>query len=389
MASRAEQQQLSAASSNNGSRPVDKALCKKVRDLRLDTWTWRAAPSYGIKGMAKELEVDCRAVRNALDDLGFDAYPRRYRHGDPRARLGPMPRHWHPFRIRGELVHPEGALLHLSDDALGVVFEGLRNTLDPRVALALSSANHELWALTQALRQQLRADHDAAAALCGKVGLRSCKELREAKHVNWRDKGLSAADLVLLSTLGSVLPALKTLILRETSGAAAGPDGVQRLAEGLGAGVTSFAIVGMHVGDAGASGLAAALGRGALPRLKFLSLCSAAIGDAGLVALAPALRLLPALDDLMLVDNPFGDEGVAALVASPWPLTKLKVLLLDFTQVADAGCFALAAALDGGTLAEAVDGEIGGPLPALERVSLEGTPAGAAAKAAVQEHFHH
>ena len=46
----------------------------------------------------------------------------------------------------------------------------------------------------------------------------------------------------------------------------------------------------MHVGDADASALAAALGQGALPRLKTLYLDHAAIGDAGLVALAPALR---------------------------------------------------------------------------------------------------
>ena len=39
---------------------------------------------------------------------------------------------------------------------------------------------------------------------------------------------------------------------------------------------------GMHVGDAGASALAAALGRGALPRLKHLVLDRTAIGDAGL-----------------------------------------------------------------------------------------------------------
>ena len=45
--------------------------------------------------------------------------------------------------------------------------------------------------------------------------------------------------------------------------------------------------VNMPVGDAGASALAAALGRGALPRLKELYLNRAAIGDAGLVALAP------------------------------------------------------------------------------------------------------
>ena len=83
------------------------------------------------------------------------------------------------------------ALLALSDDAWGIVFEGLCNTLDPRVALALSSVCHGLWVLTQELRRQLRADHRAAAAMCLKlqgalslkVGMRSCKELREAKKV--------------------------------------------------------------------------------------------------------------------------------------------------------------------------------------------------------------
>ena len=40
---------------------------------------------------------------------------------------------------------------------------------------------------------------------------------------------------------------------------------------------------GLHVGDAGASALAAALDRGALPRLEVLWLSDAAIGNAGLV----------------------------------------------------------------------------------------------------------
>ena len=40
----------------------------------------------------------------------------------------------------------------------------------------------------------------------------------------------------------------------------------------------------MHVGNTGASALAAALGRGALPRLMILWLSEATIGDAGLVA---------------------------------------------------------------------------------------------------------
>ena len=61
----------------------------------------------------------------------------------------------------------------------------------------------------------------------------SCKELREAKEVHCFNKGLSSAELATLGTLGSVLPSLEDLQLFEP---AAGPDGVQRLAERLGAG---------------------------------------------------------------------------------------------------------------------------------------------------------
>eukprot|EP00964_Phaeocystis_antarctica_P017122 scaffold9445_cov59-Phaeocystis_antarctica.AAC.5 len=264
-----------------------------------------------------------------------------------------------------------------------ILFTQLRNVLDPGLAVALSSASNELRTATQALLQQLRADHEVAAALCLKVGLRSCKELREAKKVDWCYNGLSADDLALVGTLGSVLPALEKLVLREP---AAGPDGVQRLAAGLSAGalpaVTYFQVVDMHMGNAGASALAAALGRGALPRLKVLELYNAAIGDTGLVALAPALRRLPALEELFLNDNPFGDEGLAALAppppagAPPPPtgvLTKLKQLWLSQTQITDAGCATLAAALDSGAL------------PALETTNLHGSPASAAGQAAVYD----
>ena len=64
--------------------------------------------------------------------------------------------------------------------------------------------------------------------MCLKLGLRSCKELREAKTADWPNKGLSAA---LLGSLGSVLPALDMMYL-ETSAGPAGHDGVQRLVEG-------------------------------------------------------------------------------------------------------------------------------------------------------------
>ena len=162
---------------------------------------------------------------------------------------------------------------------------------------------------------------------------------------------------------------------------AAGPDGVQRLAVGLGAGalpaVTYLFISGMHVGDAGASALAAALGQGALPRLQTLILGDAGIGDAGLVALAPALRQRPALERLNLSRNPFGDEGLTALLA-PLPLagglslTKLSQFALEATQISNAGCATIAAALDSGAL------------PALEVLYLRGIPADAAAKDAIK-----
>ena len=278
------------------------------------------------------------------------------------------------------------AFAALTQDEQRIIFTQLCNTLDPRVAMAFSSASPELWALTQALRQQLRTDHQAATALCLKVGLRSCKELREAKEVQWLGKYLTAADLAMLGTL--VLPALQWLFLFDASGAA-GPDGVQRLVEGLGAGalpnVVGLGIHHMHVGNAGASELAAALGRGALPRLKVLSLRIAAT-DTGLVALAPTLRRLPALRRLDLERNPFGDEGIAALVAPPpaavalsqptGVLAKLERLNLKHTQVTDAGCAALNAALSSGAL------------PALEMLDLEGIPASAAAQDAVYEAFN-
>jgi hypothetical protein len=277
------------------------------------------------------------------------------------------------------------ALAALSGDAQCIIFSQLCNVLDTRVAVAFSSTSNELQAVTQAPRQQLRADYEAATALGRKLGKQSCKELREAKAVHCWRKGLSADDLATLGTLGSVLPALEDWQLFER---AAGPDGVQRLVEKLGAGalpaVTLLNLQSMHVGGASALALAAALGRGALPRLKELYLRNAAIGDAGLVSLAPALRRRPALEILGLSGNPFGDEGLAALVAPPPPpagalppptggLTKLKVFLLWNTQITDAGCAALVAALDGGAL------------PALKFIDLYGIPASAAAASAATE----
>ena len=279
------------------------------------------------------------------------------------------------------------AFSKLSGDEQGIILGQLRNALEPRLVMYFSSASKELRALlTPAAQQQLRTEYEEAMALCVKMGMRSCKKLREATRLEWEDKGLSEAGLVTLGTLGSVLPALEWLTLHDASGSA-GPNGVPRLAEGLVAGslpaVTSLCIYVMHVGDAGASALAAALDRGALPRLVRLALIDTSIGDPGLAALAPALRRRPALELLYLCDNPFGDDGLAALVARPPPagtppppaggLKELKSLYLDDCKITDAGCATLAAALSSGAL------------PALGMLDLDHITASASARAAVYE----
>ena len=95
------------------------------------------------------------------------------------------------------------ALSKLSGDEQGIILGQLRNTLEPRLVMYFSSASKELRALlTPAVQRQLRTEYEAATALCLKVGMQGCKELREATGVDWRFRGLSAGDLATLAKLG-------------------------------------------------------------------------------------------------------------------------------------------------------------------------------------------
>ena len=143
---------------------------------------------------------------------------------------------------RAELESRTARLDALPDEIQQVIFGQLCNALDPRSAVAYSSASKGLREPMQRVGegagksplQQLKEENAAAAALCLKAGVQSCKALREAKEIWWRDKGLSATDLATLGKLTPVLPALESLRLYEES-ASAGPDGGQ-LVEGLGVG---------------------------------------------------------------------------------------------------------------------------------------------------------
>ena len=84
----------------------------------------------------------------------------------------------------------------LSPDLSDVIFSQLCTSLDPSVAVAFSSASSELWALTHVQRQQLKSDYNVAAALSLKLGMQSCKQLREAKNLCV----ISCADLLSEAT---------------------------------------------------------------------------------------------------------------------------------------------------------------------------------------------
>ena len=137
------------------------------------------------------------------------------------------------------------------------------------------------------------------------------------------------------------------------------------------------------MGDAGASALAAALDRGALPRLE-ASLW--ATPPSATRRWRPSRRPCGGGPRWSLSASVATRSATRAsppswrrrrLAGTPPPpaggLKKLQVLDLDYTQITDAGCATLAAALDSGAL------------PALQELELEGTRVSVAATQAVHE----
>ena len=266
------------------------------------------------------------------------------------------------------------ALLALSLDELGVIVDGVADPLYPKPAVSLSGT-------CKGLRTQLRVftlpvlkhRHEQAEALCLKMGYVSPhdgrRSLRYAERVRWTDRDLKATDM---ATLGMILrtarwPSLCRLSQLELGYNFVGDSGVQALCEGLTgafrAPLRILGLGGMEFGLAGAEGLAAALNRGALPKLEELYLHDNRFGNQGVAVLAAPLRKLPALKRLSLSHCGIDDEGVASLVAG---LGKDDFKALEHLSrvgtdpsLTKEGCDRLVAAVDAGAF------------PALQMLQIE------------------
>lgn len=136
------------------------------------------------------------------------------------------------FQALARMAHTQAVIYEaLNRDVVGILFSRLCNPVEPRVAVAFGIATPWLQELTKGLREQLKVDHEAAAALYPKLlvyacaradwhncsAAESCKNLREAKKLFFlyrftslplHELALSAAEFATLGKLGSVLPAL-------------------------------------------------------------------------------------------------------------------------------------------------------------------------------------
>ena len=246
-------------------------------------------------------------------------------------------------------------LLALSHDALGVIFDGLADPLQPELAVAFGSTCLGLRTPLLAALQVLRERHEKAKALCRKL-VKSCAELRGAEEL--QESSRLVADY--MATLGMILrtnglPCLRHLQLGGRSDF--GDASMQALCEGLDRGAVpsliDLSLPSNKFGPAGAEALAAALGRGAMPKLQSLCAYNNPIGDLGVAALVSPLRKMPALQKVDMAHCGIGDDGVASLVANLGKddFKALKQLELEGNLgITDVGCAKLIAALKAGAL---------------------------------------
>ena len=169
------------------------ALLEGVRDLRVANLGIGVKPLLAkLREQQPELDAGCKEVREALLALKAESEAKAAVALLPTANEGVPPAADDGgaalslacvgcARLSLPPTDVAVGVCALSDDALGVIFEGLRNVLDPGVAVDFGSVSKGLWSSTQAVRQELRTNHEAALVLCHKLGMRSCKERRASR----------------------------------------------------------------------------------------------------------------------------------------------------------------------------------------------------------------
>ena len=247
-------------------------------------------------------------------------------------------------------------LLALSHDEMGVIFDGLAESLQPVVAVALSSTCKGLRTPLGAALEVLQQRHVRAAALCVKMKT-TCAELRYMAELEMSNNmhHLDAEDMATLGMIlrTNTLPNLENL---QFSCAYIGDAGMQAICESFNrvttVSLTNCDFMANNIGPAGADALAAALGRGGLPKLEHLDLTDNPIGSHGMAVLAAPLRKVPALCRLVFNECELGDEGVASLVANLGKddFKSLQDLEVLNNQVTDQGCAILTNALAAGAM---------------------------------------
>tara|TARA_B110001452_G_scaffold247211_1_gene233119 strand:- start:34 stop:555 length:522 start_codon:yes stop_codon:yes gene_type:complete len=131
---------------------------------------------------------------------------------------------------------------------------------------------------------------------------------------------------------------------------------MQALFEGLGAGAAQslgvLSLISNNIGPAGAETLAAALHRGAMPKIEELYISFNPIGNQGMASLTAALRKMTNLSSLGFSRCNIGDEGVASLVADLGKddFKALQGMTINNNRVTDAGFATLTDALKAGAL---------------------------------------
>jgi len=251
------------------------------------------------------------------------------------------------------------------DECTGIA-EWLLNPLQPRWAVEYWSTCKAIGATSEEQLSRLKLHWTEGTELLTLLGYRTCSELCTETTIflgyRYYDICITPTIFDTLGMLASYrsLTSLRQLALDEDRSADHPMGGFDRFAAGLSSGsfpsLEFLRIEGGRLQHGHAVALVSVFTPRVLPKLKILSLDDNNIGDAGLIALAPALRGMAKLERLYLYGNNISDQGVGALVAKPASsvassvFPSLSYLFLDGNQITNKGMKKLKLGLTNGAM---------------------------------------